>query len=89
VAEGIETTETCYWLADRGCDFGQGYAISRPLPATAFMGWMEERTKRIAEKSSSDRRREAWPLSDTPPQPTPRATGRQNSLKGPDAPLAP
>jgi EAL domain-containing protein (putative c-di-GMP-specific phosphodiesterase class I)/GGDEF domain-containing protein len=46
VAEGIETAEACYWLADHGCDFGQGYAISRPLAARAFIQWVEERRRR-------------------------------------------
>lgn len=32
VAEGIETQEQFDFFAQRGCDFGQGYFISHPLP---------------------------------------------------------
>ena len=32
VAEGVETEEQLYRLAELGCDFGQGYFLSRPLP---------------------------------------------------------
>lgn len=37
VAEGIEDQETADWLKDRGCDIGQGYHLSRPLPPDAFV----------------------------------------------------
>jgi len=33
VAEGIETQEQSQWLKDLGCEFGQGYYFSKPLPA--------------------------------------------------------
>ena len=35
VAEGIETPEQYRFLADRGCPFGQGFVIARPMPAAA------------------------------------------------------
>jgi diguanylate cyclase (GGDEF)-like protein len=41
VAEGIETREALEHLAAQGCDIGQGYLFSRPLPA-------EELTQRLA-----------------------------------------
>jgi EAL domain-containing protein (putative c-di-GMP-specific phosphodiesterase class I) len=31
-AEGIETSAGVDWLADHGCDFGQGYFFGRPMP---------------------------------------------------------
>jgi diguanylate cyclase (GGDEF)-like protein/PAS domain S-box-containing protein len=34
IAEGIETQAQRNALLDMGCDFGQGYLFSRPLPAT-------------------------------------------------------
>ena len=35
-AEGIEDTETLALLTTIGCDYGQGYAIAKPLPADEF-----------------------------------------------------
>jgi len=32
-AEGIEDTATLEWLRRRGCDYGQGYLFSQPVPA--------------------------------------------------------
>ena len=36
VAEGIETLESAELLKSMGCDLGQGYYYSRPLPAKEF-----------------------------------------------------
>jgi diguanylate cyclase (GGDEF)-like protein len=36
VAEGIEDEETWTHLAERGCELGQGYHFSRPLPDAQF-----------------------------------------------------
>lgn len=33
IAEGIETVDQLYWLQDHGCEYGQGYLFSRPIPA--------------------------------------------------------
>ncbi|MEA2496991.1 MAG: hypothetical protein QOJ29_4902 [Thermoleophilaceae bacterium] len=41
VAEGIEDHESWGRLARLGCDLGQGYCISRPLPGAAFQAWLE------------------------------------------------
>ena len=40
VAEGIETPEQYAALLRMGCDLGQGYWISRPLPADDFLAWL-------------------------------------------------
>ncbi len=40
VAEGIETTDVCERLAEMGCDAGQGYLISRPVPAEELTPWL-------------------------------------------------
>jgi diguanylate cyclase (GGDEF)-like protein/PAS domain S-box-containing protein len=36
IAEGIETVEQRDLLANAGCDFGQGYLFSAPVPSLAF-----------------------------------------------------
>ncbi len=36
VAEGIETKAQCRLLREYGCDFGQGFLFSKPLPIQAF-----------------------------------------------------
>src|SRR3546814_5196680 len=35
-AEGIEVEATQRWLADAGCDVGQGFGIARPMTAEEF-----------------------------------------------------
>lgn len=39
-AEGIETREQLEFLRNAGCDLGQGYLISRPMPAKEFETWL-------------------------------------------------
>ena len=36
VAEGVETKEDEALIRSMGCDYGQGYYYSKPLPANAF-----------------------------------------------------
>jgi diguanylate cyclase (GGDEF)-like protein len=42
VAEGVEDADTGAALAALGCDVAQGYAIARPMPVEAFLGWLRE-----------------------------------------------
>jgi EAL domain-containing protein (putative c-di-GMP-specific phosphodiesterase class I) len=37
IAEGIETAQQLGWLKELGCELGQGYLLSRPLPPEAVM----------------------------------------------------
>ena len=41
VAEGVETTEQRDFLIAQGCEVGQGYFFSRPVPADAFAELLE------------------------------------------------
>ncbi|ADQ85810.1 diguanylate cyclase/phosphodiesterase with PAS/PAC sensor(s) [Methylovorus sp. MP688] len=41
IAEGVETTAQRDLLAQIGCDYGQGYLFSRPVPADEFMLLLE------------------------------------------------
>jgi len=42
IAEGIETEEQKKLLHDAGCDYGQGYYFSRPVPADEFIAILKE-----------------------------------------------
>ena len=43
LAEGIETTEQKEWLEKNGCDFGQGFWFSRPLPLEQLLSFLEKK----------------------------------------------
>ncbi len=43
VAEGIEDEETLNRLASLGCDYGQGYFISRPMPHEETTTWLGDK----------------------------------------------
>ena len=43
VAEGVEDSAGWAVLARLGCDLIQGYYVSKPLPAGAFLEWLRAR----------------------------------------------
>ena len=43
VAEGIESEAVLDYLAEIGCDEGQGYYISKPMPADDVAPWIKQR----------------------------------------------
>ena len=45
VAEGVETAEQCEFLKESGCDVGQGYFLSKPLPLEDFEKLIEKELK--------------------------------------------
>jgi c-di-GMP phosphodiesterase len=51
VAEGVETAEQEYYLAQRGCQLAQGYYFSKPLKPAEFERFVENFHRSITEKS--------------------------------------
>ena len=43
VAEGVEDARSQQALARLGCDVGQGWAVARPMPPAALLGWLAGR----------------------------------------------
>lgn len=46
VAEGVETAEHLNLVRDLGCDVGQGYHVSRPIPADQVPDWVADWTRK-------------------------------------------
>lgn len=42
VAEGIENKNVWNILNDMGCDYGQGYYMSKPMPASKLLDWSQQ-----------------------------------------------
>ena len=47
VAEGVESERTVSLLEDLGCDGGQGFLFSRPLPFERFEAWLSVQTEPV------------------------------------------
>jgi len=50
-AEGVESEGLLKQLADHGCDFAQGFFISKPLPADLFSDWVQASTWTLAQRA--------------------------------------
>jgi diguanylate cyclase (GGDEF)-like protein/PAS domain S-box-containing protein len=53
VAEGIETDKHYEALLKMDCNFGQGYAIARPMPAEEFVKWYARHTGATARQGDA------------------------------------
>ncbi|MFK7976908.1 MAG: putative bifunctional diguanylate cyclase/phosphodiesterase [Halioglobus sp.] len=53
VAEGIETKKTLEALMDLGCDYGQGYYFTKPLPREEFEQWVLARGTDVTASKSA------------------------------------
>lgn len=52
IAEGIETWNQLQLLKDIGCDFGQGYLFSKPIPATELNKLFEEKITFLSKEKN-------------------------------------
>jgi len=51
LAEGIETPEQEKWLIENGCDYGQGFLFSRPLPLSMLLAFLREQNKPSSDQN--------------------------------------
>jgi diguanylate cyclase (GGDEF)-like protein len=54
VAEGIESEAVWRLLAELGCDQGQGYFMSRPIPADQMIPWLEKWRAPVSVAAAAD-----------------------------------
>jgi diguanylate cyclase (GGDEF)-like protein len=83
VAEGVETQEAYNKLADLGCDYAQGYFLSKPLSPEKMTIWLEvfselPTEQQVVREEREEKTLEEWQL--TPP-PAPAALSAPESDK--------
>ena len=61
VAEGVESERTLGMLEELGCEIGQGYLFSRPLPYERLEAWFGARTEAESTPTGEVRRLRAVP----------------------------
>ena len=57
VAEGVEDARAFDRLVSLGCDYAQGFAISRPMPAASMLPWLVEHGQPDGDPARRARRR--------------------------------
>ncbi len=53
IAEGVESREHVNHLAELGCDIGQGYLYSKPLPPADFVEWIVQQSSSSVQSPRS------------------------------------
>jgi EAL domain-containing protein (putative c-di-GMP-specific phosphodiesterase class I) len=61
IAEGVESELTLSLLSDVGCDLGQGFLFSRPLPYDRLEAWLAAQTDPEQSAKGEVRRLRAVP----------------------------
>ncbi|MBQ7413445.1 MAG: EAL domain-containing protein [Alphaproteobacteria bacterium] len=54
LAEGIETPEQEKWLKDNGCDYAQGFLLSRPLPLPMLISFLRANAVKFGLSPKND-----------------------------------
>ncbi|GAB5511516.1 MAG: hypothetical protein Rhims3KO_29170 [Hyphomicrobiales bacterium] len=72
VAEGIENEEAAHALADLGCEFGQGFHFSHPIPAAAVPAFLQSYAQEQALQAQGSNAQA--PLAQAPQQTLQTAT---------------
>jgi EAL domain-containing protein (putative c-di-GMP-specific phosphodiesterase class I) len=57
IAEGVEHERVCDQLVRLGCDYAQGFALARPMPADALAGWLRDHAQADDDPARRARRR--------------------------------
>lgn len=52
IAEGVETPEQESYIIAQGCNEGQGYLYSKPLPARELTGYLKQ-SRRLSAAASN------------------------------------
>ncbi|PAU89484.1 GGDEF-domain containing protein [Pseudomonas sp. WN033] len=53
IAEGVETREQEAYIIAQGCNEGQGYLYSRPLPASSLIDWLRSYQSEMAKQTAT------------------------------------
>ncbi|AQZ96400.1 putative bifunctional diguanylate cyclase/phosphodiesterase [Halopseudomonas phragmitis] len=53
IAEGVETREQEAYIIAQGCNEGQGYLYSRPLPASSLIDWLRSYQSEMARQTAT------------------------------------
>lgn len=94
VAEGIENEDVALALADLGCEFGQGFHFSHPIPAAAVPAFLQSYAQEQALHAHAQSKGEPTPKAENAiakqiEQPQPSLTPATRSVPEPTRPAQP